>query len=258
MKRKLSNETYTRNTTMVICILAVLIGGAAIVGIMASLGGSWGPNWPDLNKTYFDFDESVGSTTGTVNLDVDVGAGSVNLKFENDTDLLYEIDLGVTNQTLTQHGNPTVTFSSNTITLDYPAAEVNITLGTGVVYELDLLSDAESLTATLSNGAQISDVSIKTGAGTINLVVLDDVVITGSPDFNLEADAGTITVTADLPTGIGGSVEGSSTVGTVSITAPSWDEITPSHYESSDYDTASQRVTIVLITTAGSISAIIL
>ena len=228
------------------------------MGIMASLGGSWGPNWPDHNLTYFDFDESVGSTTGTVKLDVDVGAATVNVKFENNSDLLYEIDIGVQNQTLTEHGDPTVTFSSNTITLDYPAAEVNVTLGTGVVYEIDILFDAGTLSVVLSNGAQIGDVSMETSAGTLSLVVIDDVMINGSPDFNLETGTGTISVTADLPTGIGGSIEGSSSVGTVSINAPSWNEITPSHYESSDYDTADQKVTIVLISSAGTITATIL
>ena len=240
---------------MVICILAVLIGGAAIVGILASLGNTWGPGG-DLN--YFDFDESVGETTGTVLLDVDVGATTVAVVFENDTDLLYKIDVGVTNQTLANHGDPTVTFSSNTITFDYPAAEVNITLGTGVVYELDIVSDVGTVSVVLSNSAQISDVSMETGAGTLTLVVSDDIEISGSPDFYLQAAAGSITVTADLPTGIGGSIEGSSSAGTVSITAPSWDEITPSHYESTDYDTASQKVTIVLVTTTGTISATIL
>jgi hypothetical protein len=240
---------------MVICILAVLIGGAAIVGILASLGNTWGPVG-ELN--YFDFDESVGETTSTVLLDVDVGAATVSVVFENDTDLLYEIDVGVTNQTLANHGDPTVTFSSNTITFDYPAAEVNITLGTGVVYELDIVSDSGTVSVVLSNSAQISDVSMETDAGTLSLIVLDDIEISGSPDFNLQAAAGTISVTADLPTGIGGSIEGSSSAGTVSITAPGWDEITPSHYESSDYDTASQKVTIVLVTSAGTITATIL
>jgi hypothetical protein len=243
---------------MVICILAVLIGGAAIVGIMASLGSSWGPGWNGQDLTYFDFDASVGSTTGTVVLDVDVSATSVAVIFENDTDLLYEIDIAVSNRTLTEHGDPSVTFSSNTITFDYPAAEVNITLGTGVVYEFNIVSSAGTVSVVLSNSAQISDVSMETDAGTLNLVVLDDIEISGSPDLNLQADAGSISVTADLPAGIGGSIEGSSSAGTISITAPSWDEITPSHYESSDYDTASQRVTIVLVTSLGSISATIL
>jgi hypothetical protein len=243
---------------MVICILAVLIGGAAIVGILASLGNTWGPSWPNDELNYFNFDQSVGSTTGTVVLDVDVDASSVNVIFENNTDLLYEIDIGVTNQTLTQYGNPTVTFSSNTITLDYSAAKVNITLGTGVVYELDLVSGAGALSVVLSNGAKISDVSMEADAGSLSLVILDDIEVSGSPDFNLQAGAGSISVTADLPAGIGGSIEGSSSAGTVSITAPGWDEITPSHYESSDYDTASQRVTIVLVTSLGSISATII
>jgi hypothetical protein len=243
---------------MVICILAVLIGGAAIVGILASLGPSWGLGPYNQDLTYFDFDESVGSITGIVTLDVDVGAAAVAVVFENDTDLLYEIDIGVNNQTLIQHGNPTVTFSSNTIILDYPAAEVNITLGTAVVYELDLVSGAGALSVVLSNGAKIGDVSMEANAGSTSLVVLDDIEISGSRDFSLQTGAGSISVTADLPTGIGGSIEGSSSAGTVSITAPNWDEITPSHYESSDYDTASQRVTIVLVTSAGSISATIL
>ena len=225
------------------------------MGILASLGNTWGPGG-ELN--YFDFDESVGETTGTVLLDVDVGAATVAVVFENDTDLLYEIDVGATNQTLANHGDPTVTFSSNTITFDYPAAEVNITLGTGVVYELDIVSDAGTVSVVLSNSAQIGDVSMETSAGTLSLVVLDDIEISGSPDFNLQATTGSITVTADLPDGIGGSIEGSGTTGTVSITAPSWDEITPSHYESSDYDTASQKVTIILVTSAGTISATIL
>ena len=135
---------------------------------------------------------------------------------------------------------------------------MNITLGTGVEYELDIVSDAGTVSVVLSNSAQISDVSMETTAGTLSLVVLDDIEISGSPDFNLKATTGSITVTADIPAGIGGSIEGSSSTGTVSITAPSWDEITPSHYESSDYDTASQKVTIVLVATAGTISATIL
>ena len=65
-----------------------------------------------------------------------------------------------------------------------------------------------------------------------------------------------VNVIVGVPTGVGGSVECASNLGGVSITAIGWTEITSNHYESTDYDTASQTLTVIIQTDVGGISAI--
>ncbi|MFW9804818.1 MAG: hypothetical protein ACFFFC_19335, partial [Candidatus Thorarchaeota archaeon] len=66
---------------------------------------------------------------------------------------------------------------------------------------------------------------------------------------------GTIDLNIVLPTGIGGSIEASVGTGSVEIDAPGWTAITSTHYESSDYDTASQTVTVVVQGATGALDA---
>ena len=238
---------------MVICIIGVLVAGAIAVGALAAFG-NWG-FYTGLDNVDYYFDAEVGSTTGTVALDVDLEGGTVQVEFEVNSSLLYRIDFETSNRTINQHGEPSVTFSSNTITFAYPGGVANITLGSALNYTIDVKTTGGTNSLILSEGAHVGDVNLETTAGSIDLVMTDDVVLMGNPDFDLTAGAGTITIVADLPAGVGGSIEASTTLGSTDITAPGWTEITPSHYETSDYDTASQTLTIVAITEAGSITA---
>jgi hypothetical protein len=84
----------------------------------------------------------------------------------------------------------------------------------------------------------------------------DDVVLIGNATFDIDATTGGVSVVVDLPTGIGGSVEAAVGIGAVDITAVGWTEITSNHYETSDYNTASQTLTVVIETSTGGITAV--
>lgn len=239
---------------MVVCILAVLIVGAIAVGALSYYGTNWF-NWNDA-ETDFSFDAEVGATTGTVTLDIDLDLGGVSIIFVDNASLLYDIDIVVQNTTLETDGNPTVTFTSNTIVFDYTAAGANITLGSGVNYTLDIDVTTGGVSVELVDSAHVGDVAITTETGGISLVMTDGVVLLGNATFDLDATTGGISVIVDVPTGIGASVEAAVAVGTADITAVGWTEITSNHYETSDYRTAAQTLTVVIETTTGGITAI--
>jgi hypothetical protein len=248
-------NSYERNTGMVVCILGVLIVGAVVVGALTYFGPTtWG--WFTGDDTvYYHFDSTVGGTTGTVNLDVDVTIGAVNIDFEDNATLLYRIDVGVPNRTVQELGAPTVTFSANTITLDYTTLAANITLGSGVNYTLDVTTDTGAVDCDVILGAHIGDVTVTTGTGAIDFFMSSSVVVIGSPDFNFETTTGAVELNIALPSSIGGSIEAAVGTGIVEIDAPGWTEITSNHYESTDYDTASQTVTVVVQTGTGAVEA---
>jgi hypothetical protein len=248
-------SNYQRNTRMVVCIIGVLLVGAIAVGALSYYGTTnW--NW-NLDTTDFAFEAEVGATTGTVILDIDLAAGGVSITFVDNATLLYDINVEVNNNTLTTDGEPTVTFTANTIGLDYTAAGVNITLGSGVNYTIDIVAAAGGVSIALVDGAHVGDVTVLVTAGGITFVMTDDVVLLGNSTFDLESTVGGITIVADLPTGLGGSIECSTGLGGVDITAVGWVEITASHYETADYGTTSQSLTILAQTTTGGIDAIV-
>ncbi|MFW9769742.1 MAG: hypothetical protein ACFFF9_09260 [Candidatus Thorarchaeota archaeon] len=246
-------SNYQRNTNMVVCIFVVLVGGAVITGLLSYYGtANW--NWTRATTEYA-FEAEVGATTGTVTLDIDLNAGGVTLTFVDNATLLYDIDIEVENNTVATDGEPTVTFASNTIGLDYTAAGVNITLGTGVNYTIDINAEAGGVSIDLDNGAHIGDVTVQSTAGGISFKMSDNVILVGSPTFDFEELAGGISFLIDLPPNVGGSFECTAGLGGVDITAAGWTEVTSTHYETSDYDTAPQSLTITAHTSAGGISA---
>jgi predicted membrane protein len=134
---------------------------------------------------------------------------------------------------------------------------VNITLGSGVNYTIDVDVTTGGIAAVLGVGAHVGDVTLGTTTGGVSLTMTDDVVLLGNAIFDISTTTGGISILADLPTDIGGSIECSVVTGDVDITAPGWTEITSSHYETSDYDTASQTLTIIVQVTTGDIDAIV-
>ena len=248
-------SNYQRNTSLVICIFAVLAIGAISVGLISYYGSNtW--NW-NMNPatTDFSFEADVGATNETVTLNVELGAGGVLIVFVDDDSLLYDFDIEVQNTTLAQDGNPTVTFASNTISLDYTAAAVNITLGSGLNYTIDVNVAAGGLAVVLDENAHVGDISLVATTGGISLEMTEETALMGDVTFDLETTTGGIDVTVDYPLGIGGSIECAVTVGAADITAPGWTQITANHYETSDYDTADQTLTILAQTTTGGIDA---
>jgi len=252
---KLSN--YQRNTSLVICIFAVLVIGAVGIGLISYYGtDTW--NWnTNPATTDFSFEAETGAINETVTLDIDITTGGVSITFVDNESLLYNIDIEVQNTTLETEGDPTVTFASNTISLAYPTAWVNITLGSGVNYTLDVDVTTGGLSVVLGVGAHVGDVSLDTTTGAISLVMTDDATMLGNATFDLDATTGAISIIVDYPTDVGGSIECAAVVGTVDITATGWTVITSNHYETSDYDTAAQTLTIIAQTTTGGINAIL-
>ena len=238
-----------------ICIFAVLVIGAVGIGLLSYYGTNT-MNWSNAT-TDFSFEAEVGATNETVTLDIDIETGGVSIVFVDDESLLYDIDVEVQNTTLETEGAPTVTFVSNVIGLSYPTAGVNLTLGSGVNYTIDVNVATGGLSIVLGPGAHVGDVSLDTTTGGISLIMTDDVVLLGNATFDLSTTTGGISIVADYPTDIGGSIECAVGVGGVDITATGWTPITANHYESSDYDTASQTITIIAQTTTGGIDAIL-
>jgi hypothetical protein len=246
---------YHRNTGMIVCIVAVLVIGAITVGGLTYLGSNgWWGNWNPA-KTTFTFHADVGNTTGTVLLDVKLGAGGLTLQFVDNSSLLYRMSVVVQNSTLQQYGSPAVTFAGNKIALDYTAAGVNVTLGTGVRYAIHGNVTAGGISATLDHAARLANMSLTSSAGGITVVTTNQIVVTGDVPVDLHTAAGGISVNVGLPTGVGGSFDATVTAGGVTVNAPSWTHVTQNHYETANYNTASDKLTIMASTNAGGISA---
>jgi hypothetical protein len=249
-------SNYQRNTSMVVCIFTVIVVGAIAVGLLSYYGtDTW--NW-NLNPatTDFAFEAEVGATNETVTLDVDISTGGINVIFIDNASLLYDIAIRVQNTTLEHDGAPTVTFLSNTIGLDYTTASVNITLGSGVNYTLNLHTTTGGVALNLAEGAHVGDVTISVTTGGIALDMTNDAILMGNSTFDLHTTTGGISIDVDLPAGVGGSIECAVTTGSVDISATGWTQITSNHYETTDYDTASQTLTVIAETTTGGIDAV--
>jgi hypothetical protein len=245
---------------MVVCVFAVIVVGAIAVGVISYYGtNTW--NW-NLNpaSTDFAFEADVSATNETVTLDVGITTGGVNVIFVNNASLLYDIAIRVQNTTLEQDGAPTVTFVSNTIGIDYTAAGVNITLGSGVNYTLNIHTTTGGVALDLTEGAHVGDVTISVTTGGIALHMTNDVILVGNSTFDLQTTTGGLSIDVDLPSGIGGSIECTATIGGVDITAVGWiqleNDLYSKHYETTDYNTASQILTVTARTTTGGIDAV--
>ena len=227
--------------------------GAVGIGLISYYGtNTW--NWnTNPATTDFSFEAETGAITETVTLDIDITVGGVAITFVDNESLLYDIDIEVQNTTLETEGAPTVTFASNTISLDYPTAGVNITLGSGVNYTLNVDVTTGGLSVVLGEGAHVGDITLDTVTGGISLILTDDAVLLGNATFDVSTTTGGISILADLPASAGGSVECAVGVGAVDITATGWTMITANHYETSDYDTAAQTLTIIAQTGTGGI-----
>ncbi|MGY5852216.1 MAG: hypothetical protein RTU92_01460 [Candidatus Thorarchaeota archaeon] len=256
----MSNSSYERNNTMVACVLGVLIVGAISVGAIAYFGSNWIGFFPNSGEqVYFSYDRNVGSVSGLVTLDVDLTVGSVNVEFDDNATLLYNIDFEMNNQSYQQYGEPTVTFSAttNTITLSHEVGSANITLGSGLNYAIRVTTSTGSQNVVLGANAHVRGVTLEAGIGSLALTLTNDATIVASPTYYLKTATGSITVVAILPDDVGGDFEADVGTGDVSVTAPTWNELTSDHYRTTDYATATQSIDIFALTTTGSVTAIL-
>lgn len=256
---------YERNNTMVACILAFVIVGAVAVGGLLLLGTTnWNfnpiittpPNDWDEGEL-FEFELTDASMPATVTLNIDITTGGIQVLFIDDANLVYEISIWVPNATLEVHGDPTVEYATDTITVDYPTAGVNVTLGSGTTYVMDLDTTTGAIVIVLTSDANVGDIDIDVTTGGIDFTMTNDVTISGDLTFNLRTTTGAIAVNVGIPTDVGGRFTGSVTTGSVDVTPVGWSLISANHYETSNYDSASDTITIVTSTTTGGINAVL-
>ncbi len=259
--------TDQRNNTMVACILAFIIVGAIGIGaasLFASNPNGWNFNWnpnintPDWeNTTTYAFDLTDASMPSTVTLNIDLDVGAVSVVFTDDATLVYDIEIIVPNATIELHGDPVVTYAADTIGLDYEVGGVNVTLGSGTTYVMDVDVITGAISVVLTANADVGDISLDTTTGAISLAMTSTVTLTGNVTFDLGTVTGGIEVVVALPSGVGGSFTGTTVTGGVDVTPTGWDEVSTDHYETSDYDTASQTLTIITSVVTGVIGAVL-
>ncbi len=247
---------YKRNPAMVICIFAVIALGALTVGLLTATGSNWGWFGHHNDTTTFEF-ESTATASDQVSLTINLHVGEVYVKFSDNPSLLYQVTMVVSNSTIATNGEPTVTFASNTISIDYPVANVNVTLGTGTNYSISIQSDTGDAGVTLANNAHVGNLSISLGTGSVSLTMTDNVTINGKALFKLNTNFGDINAMIDLPSSVGGSFAGSAAYGTVTITPVGWTEVGSDQYQTDNYNTSTVTVSITATTGTGTVTAIL-
>ncbi len=252
------SDGYTQNRGMVICIIAMIGIVSLLAGFAVFLGSSgwyWGT---DNTPRHFEFEELRGSNNGTLVLNVTIDVGAVTVSFVDNSTLLYRIDIATTNRTVIKDGPPTVTLQSGVINLDYTVGTVVVYLGSGVVYDLRIKTTTGDVEVTVLGVASVSNISLTSSVGAVRLTMNESVSLVGNVTCDLKTGVGDISVNIDLVAAIGGSFKGSTSIGSVSISAPGWTQIDPRHYETTNYTTASQRLTITASTNTGSVSAVLM
>ncbi len=241
---------------MVVCIVAVIALVAVTAGAMSYLR-PW--IWStDSSKVYFHYDALVGTTTGPVTLNADLGAGSIIVRFEDNASLLYRVDVAMNNRTYQSDGPPTVAFASGVITVTCSAGVVNVTLGSGITYVLHAVVDSGSIGLNANDYASLKDVLLTVKAGTINVLMDSAIDFVGNCTWNLNVSAGTATVVVVAPIGLGMSFDGQVVTGTVDVQTSEWIHVGLHHYQTPGYATASQTVEISASVTTGTINAYLL
>ncbi|MHA1480796.1 MAG: hypothetical protein ACTSQZ_05190 [Candidatus Thorarchaeota archaeon] len=252
-----------RNNSIMACIVAFVIVCGVIIGgifLLGQMDFNWNNNSnlnPELSEHKFTFNETSILIGPSVTLDIDLDVGGVNVFFENDYTLIYRIDIIISNDTYTTHGTPSVEYSSNVIHFSYPVANVNVTLGCGTYYDIDADIDVGSIEINAESFGNLGNVVADVSVGSIQFIFGDGANFATNNTIDLTVDVGSIDVILGLSSDIGGSFTGSIDTGDIDIISFGWTEISETHYETSNFLTASDIVTIDAQVGTGSLLAVI-
>ena len=147
-----------------------------------------------------------------------------------------------------------MTFTSNTIQLDYTGGGVNITLGSGVNYTIDITTESGGVAAAFGAGAHIGDVTLDVTSGGIAFTLTNDAVIIGNATFDFTTHSGGIAFTIDVPIGFGASVSASTVSGGIDIDAVGWVSLGDNDYQTVNYDDSARILDITVSAYSGGIS----
>ena len=252
-----------RNNSIMACIVAFVIVCGVIVGgiyLLGQMDFNWDNNSnvnPELSEHSFTFNETSNLIGPSVTLDIDLDVGGVNVFFENDYTLIYRLDIIISNETYSQHGTPSVDYTSNVISFSYPVAEVNVTLGSATYYDIDADIDVGSIEIDAESFGFLGNVVVDISVGSIQFIFGDGAYFATNNTIDLDVGVGSIEVVVGLPSDIGGSFTGSIDTGDIDIVSFGWTEVTDTHYETPNFQTASDLVTINAEIGTGSILAVL-
>ena len=242
----------------------ILVGVMAAIIIIGGAIGGWflsqnAIRWQlETEQVDYHFEETSPSPPNLITLNVDLAAGLVNINFVSNSTLIYRIDLTTNRWTVNQHGDPTVSYSSNTISLTYSATTADIYLADGANYTINTNIAAGNIHVIAGQYAILGDVNLETTAGTIQFELTNAAAINGNITVNLETNIGSINVDVQLPLGVSGNFSGTTNIGDVNISAISpWSEVNSNHYETMDYGSTTNSITIDATTNVGAIDAVL-
>ncbi|MFX1491430.1 MAG: hypothetical protein ACFFBX_04505 [Promethearchaeota archaeon] len=242
--------------------LYILVGAFAAIIIIGGVVGGWvlGQNairWQlEMEQVDYHFEETASSPPDLITLNVNLAAGAVNITFVDNSTLIYRIDVTTNRWTLNQYGDPTITYSSNTIVFDYEAAATSIFLGNGANYTINTNTAAGSTHVIANQYAHLGDVSLETTAGALQFELSSTATINGNVTVTLVTSAGGIDVDVQLPSSVSGSFLGTTNLGSVNINAVNpWSQVTANNYETTDFGSTTNSMTIDATTNIGAVSA---
>ncbi len=256
----MSNETtQTTGSNRTIYIIVAVV---AIVIISAGAIGGWlfwqnALRWQYENQPIeYHFDEAAPTPPELITLNINLAAGAVNITFVDNATLIYRMEVTANQLTVDQHGDPTVSYASNTITFTYAAAAADIFLGSGANYTINTDTNAGSIHVIAGQYAHLDDVSLEATAGIVQFDLTSTATLNGNITLTLSTTTGSINIDVALPSGASGSFTGTSDIGFVDITPSSpWSEVSATEYETSDFGSTFNSIDITAHADIGSVTA---
>ncbi len=236
-------------TFIVVGILAAIIIIGSGIGIWFWLGST--------QTSSFSYEEYPTSLPNSTVLDINLGGGAVQISFQANPSLLYAMLIDVAHFTLQQYGIPEPTYSNGEVDLTYPGASVEIVLGSGTNYSINVETAAGFIGLNIGSGAHIDgDILLQTTAASIDFDLTTSAVINSNISVQLQTTTGNVNADVSLPAEIGGRFIATETLTNyVNIETSSWDQISANEYETPDFSAASRTVSIAAINTVGNIEA---
>ncbi len=238
-----------RNNT----VLAIFTVGIVLCGTILAAAYVFGQlDWstpdhegldPNADEYSFTFEETSQSFGAIITINIGIDVGGVNILFEDNSTLVYRLDLIVSNDAYEEYGAPNPHFSSPTFNFNYEVIEANLTLGSEAFYTFDISIDVGSVNVNAGDFAHVSNVDIDVDVGSITFALLEDFTLDGNVTVDLDLGVGSMDLIVGLPTNIGGRVTGSTTTGDFAIYSFGWDKITDYRYETTNYSTVNQTIT---------------
>ncbi|MHA1638064.1 MAG: hypothetical protein ACTSUB_08620 [Candidatus Thorarchaeota archaeon] len=238
------------NTMLAIITVAIVLCGTMLtaVYVFGQLDFNWNiPDYegldPNANEYSFTFEEVSLSIDPVIAINIGIDVGGVNILFEENSTLVYRLDLIVSNDTYKDYGAPNPQFNSPSLNFNYAIIEANLTLGSEAFYTFDISIDVGSVNVDAGDFAHVSNVDIEVDVGSITFALLEDFTLDGNVTVDLDLGVGSMDLIVGLPANIGGRVTGSTATGDFDIYSFDWDEITENRYETTNYSTADQTIT---------------